>query len=152
MTCPRTRCTIVPAPPRRAARHERVTEITKYFIRFVLFGEEISRIHLAANMLDRDFFIFIDGLSYSILPNIIMLHAFGAGGVGPDDRCLIIVENGRQTRREQIKIFQNFPEPLNAFRTFIGGFHFHLTQTPTGVLFFLTLPNEGTAREKDKMS
>jgi hypothetical protein len=110
-------------------------EITKYFIGFVLFGEEISRIHLATNMLDGDFFISIDGLSYSILPNIIMSHAFGAGGVGPDDHCLIIIENGRWTRREQIKIFQNIPEPLNTFCTLIGGFDFRLTRTLTGSFF-----------------
>jgi hypothetical protein len=81
-----------------------------------------------------------------------MSHAFSAGRIGPDDRCLIIVENGRRTRREQIKIFQNIPEPLNTFRTVIGCFNFRLARTPTGAFFFLTLPNKGTAGKKDKMS
>jgi hypothetical protein len=39
----------------------------KYFIRFVLFGEEISQIHLATNMMDGDFIMFIAGLANSIL-------------------------------------------------------------------------------------
>jgi hypothetical protein len=90
-------------------------------------------------MLDGDFFIFIDSLMNSILPNIIMSHAFSAGRIGPDDRCLVIVENGHRTRREQIKIFQNIQEPLNTFHTIIGCFNFCLAWTPTGAFFFLTL-------------
>ena len=68
--------------------------------------EQICWIGFTTNGMDRYFPIFIDSFLDGILTNVVVIHAFHAGCVTPDDGSLVVVVYQSGQRREQNEVFE----------------------------------------------
>ena len=114
--------------------------------------KQICWIGFTTNVMDGDFLVFIDSFSDVILANVVMMHAFHAGCVTPDDGGLVVIVYWSGQRREQIKVFEQVLHPLDTLFTFVSGLDFSVTRTMTNICFFVAFPDKRATRKEDYVS